>query len=58
MTKSTEPSNLAELLDAPHACFRKKDCGGRKLQTLTFRYKPGLPQECIDICHDDVEYRP
>jgi hypothetical protein len=30
---------------------------GRKLQRLTFRYKHGIRQECICICHDDVEYR-
>src|SRR6266849_2527925 len=30
---------------------------GRKLQTLTFRCKHRLRQECIDICHDEVEYR-
>jgi hypothetical protein len=30
---------------------------GRKLQTLTFCDKRRLPQACIDISHDEVEYR-
>jgi hypothetical protein len=30
---------------------------GRKLQRPTFRYKHGLRQQCICICHDVVEYR-
>ena len=29
----------------------------RELQTLTFRYKHGLGQECIRVRYDDVEYR-
>ena len=59
MLNSTEPGSLACLLDAPHSHFRKAGGlqRGRKLQRLTFRDKYGLRQECICICHDDVEYR-
>jgi hypothetical protein len=59
MAKSTEPGSLAYLLDAPHSRFWEAEGlqRGRKLQMLTFRYKRGLWQECICICHDDVEYR-
>jgi hypothetical protein len=52
-TKPTEPSNLAYLLEAPPQFW---DAGelqrGRKLQTLTFRDKRALQQECIGVCHE------
>jgi hypothetical protein len=53
-TKPTEPSNLAYLLDAPHPHFEKAEGlqRGRKLQTLMFRDKRGLRQECIEVCHE------
>jgi hypothetical protein len=59
MANSTEPDSLAYLPDAPHSRFWDAEGlqRGRKLQRLTFRYKHGPRQECICLCHDDVEYR-
>jgi hypothetical protein len=53
MTKPTEPSNLAYLLDASPPLWDPEGLqGGRKLQTLTFRDKHTLRQERIDVCHE------
>jgi hypothetical protein len=56
---TTEESNLANLLDAlnPHSGEADGLQRDRKLQTLTFRDKRALRQECIRIRYDDVEYR-
>src|SRR6266849_1974107 len=49
----TEPSNLANLLDTPPPFWDAEGLQrGRKLQTLAFRDKHTLRQECIEVCHE------
>jgi hypothetical protein len=54
--KPTEPGNLTSSMLHPHWIAKglQRD---RNLQRLTFRYKRGLPRECIDISHDEAEDR-
>ena len=53
----TEQPRVSARCSAPPFWKAARLQRGRKLQRLTFRYKHGLRQECICICHDDVEYQ-
>jgi hypothetical protein len=57
IAKSTEADSFANPHDAPPLREVEGLRLGRKLQRPTFRYKRGLRQEFICICHDDVEVR-
>jgi hypothetical protein len=58
VARQNRPNRMASrICSMPPVWDAERPRWGRKLQRLTFRYKHGLRQERICICHDDVEYR-